>query len=353
MVLFDRFGLVVTHARRETKDQLVQSPLPAITGYTSQWVNAGILAGHSTEIELEAHFIQKANVAWTSMFLADYSNSYIKDWPLICSNSQAWRYLCTGVPAYGLYSRWLVKSHAQLQQHRGGDAYANRDEFEVNDEGFLVWVGKGNHYWEGKEKNLWGTTSQPINGKVYQWGHPFYEETAQKLPNRTLLGETNPVNFGWINNVRLGNLSLHAQLHTSIGGDANNRNHQQMTNTATATAPRMDQFGKPEGLKKPIQYFRSANDGDNSYSVEDASYLKMRTLSAHYAMNQDQLNRLGLGRAGLRDVTIGLIMRNVFTLTNYDGFDPEQAVNLNTRENTDGGSYPPTRSLTVEITVTF
>jgi hypothetical protein len=153
--------------------------------------------------------------------------------------------------------------------------------------------------------------------------------------------------------VRLGNVQLHAQLHTSIGGDANNRNHQLMGQTAIATAPRMDQFGKPDGLKKPIQYFRAANDSDKSYSVEDASYLKLRTVSAHYNMPESQLGRFGLSRAGVKELQVGLIVRNVFTITNYDGFDPEAAVNLNTRENTDGGGYPPTRSLTAEFTITF
>jgi hypothetical protein len=368
-VLFERFGLTLTHARQETTDQLVQSPLPAITGYTTQWINAGTVSGHSTEVTLEAQLVQGANVGWTSMFVADYSNSKIKDWPITCQ-TQAWRYLCTGVPAYGLYSRWLVKDHAGLNQHRGGDATAYLDEFEVNDEGFLVWVGKGKHYWDGAgpdgvlgtADDLWGTQSdligqdcatKPLGCKRYLWGHPFYEETNQKLPDRTLLGETNPINFGWINNVRLGNVQLHAQLHTSIGGDANNRNHQLMTNTATATAPRMDQFGKPIALKKPIQYFRSANDGDNSYSVEDASYMKLRTVSAHYMMPQTQLDRLGLARVGVKELQIGFIVRNVFTLTNYDGFDPEASTNLNTRENTDGGGYPPTRNFTAVFTITF
>jgi TonB-linked SusC/RagA family outer membrane protein len=352
-VLFENFGLVVTHARQRTVDQLVQSPLPAITGYTTQWVNSGTVSGHSTEVTLEMQLVQAQKIGWTTMIVADYSNSRIEEWPLPCSNAQAWRYLCTGVPAYGLYSRWLVKSHAQLNQHRGGDALGNLDEFEVNDEGFLVWVGKGNHYWEGQSKSLWGTQSQPIGGKVYQWGHPFYEETNQKLPNRTLLGETNPINFGWINNVRVGAFTVYTQVQTSIGGDANNRNHQLMANTATATAPRMDQFGKPTGLKKPIQYFRSALDGDNSYSVEDASYIKLRTVSAAYQMPESQLGRLGFSRAGIKSLQLGAIVRNVFTLSNYDGFDPEQAVNLNTRENTDGGTYPPTRSLTMQLTVTF
>ena len=40
------------------------------------------------------------------------------------------------------------------------------DFFEVNDEGWVVWVGKGNHFTEGIEKKLWGTTTK-IGGIVY------------------------------------------------------------------------------------------------------------------------------------------------------------------------------------------
>lgn len=352
LVLFNRFGFVVTHARRETSDLLNPVPLPAFTGYSSQWVNAGTISGHSTEFEFEAHLIQRPNVSWSSLVVADYSNARITEWNIPCY-AQAWRWNCVDIPVYGLYSRWLVKSHAGLNQHDSGSLLPRKDEFEVNDEGFLVWVGKGNRYWEGIEKSLWGT-STVINGKTYKWGHPFFELTEQGLPHRTLLGEGTPANFGWINNVRVGALSFHAALHAAIGGQANNRRHQLIGRTPEpGTAPHMDQAGKPDGLKKPIDYYRSAQDGDNSYATEDASYLKLRTLSVSYRMDQSRIARFGLGRAGIRDLTLGLTARNVFTLTNYEGFDPEGALNLNDRTNSDTSGYPPTRTLTAEITITF
>jgi hypothetical protein len=70
-------------------------------------------------------------------------------------------------------------------------------------------------------------------------------------------------------------------------------------------------------------------------------------------MDAERLQRFGLGRLGLEDLTIGAIVRNVFILTNYEGWDPEFALNLNNRTNNDTGGYPPTRALTIEVAVTF
>jgi TonB-linked SusC/RagA family outer membrane protein len=358
MVLMNRWGIVLTHAWQKTTDQLVEAPQPNFTGYSTQWVNAGTIGGHTTELEVEAQLINTRDFGWTSMVVADYSYAKILDWPIPCT-TPAWRFNCTGEPVYGVYSFWLIKDREGLGRHRGGDATYAANQFEVNDEGFLVWVGEGNHYWEGIEKNLWGTFSAPIGNnqllgaRTYQWGHPIQEEDVNGNRLRQQLGNGNPANFGWTNNVRVGAIQLHAQLQASYGGDANNRNHQQMTNLNSATAPKMDQAGKPDGLKKPIAYFRSANDGDASYYIEDASYLKLRTLSATYTMGESGVQRFGLNNLGIQNMTLGLIARNIFTVTNYDGFDPEQALNLGTRSNSDGGGYPPTRNLTAEVTVTF
>jgi TonB-linked SusC/RagA family outer membrane protein len=351
LILNDRIGIVLTHARQKTTNLLNPGPLPAITGYASQWQNTGTIEGHSTEFELEAQFIRSTNFSWTGMFVMDYSNSRITEWNIQCY-SLSWLWQCKDAPVYGLYSRWLVKNHSSLNQHDGGALVPYGNQFQVNDEGFLVWVGEGNNYWEGWDKNLWGT-STVINGWTYKWGHPFYELTPQGTAHRTLLGEGTPINLGFVNNIQIGALSLHSQLSGSIGGDAYNRRHQFLGRNDPATAPRLDQSGKPAQLKKPLDYYRSAEGGDSSYDTEDASYLKLRTVSASYRLSRERLQSLGLGRLGLEDMTIGGILRNVFILTNYEGWDPEFALNLNTRTNNDPGGYPPTRSLTVEIAVTF
>jgi len=87
--------------------------------------------------------------------------------------------------------------------------------------------------------------------------------------------------------------------------------------------------------------------------VHDASFIKLSTLSANYNLTRSTIERLGVARLGMQSLSLGLIARNVLTLSNYSSWDPEAAVNLGTRVNSDGGGYPPTRSLTAEISVTF
>jgi TonB-linked SusC/RagA family outer membrane protein len=354
-ILFEKFGLTLTHAWQTTIDQIVPAPLP---GYSTQIVNAGSVAGHTTEFSLEANLIQTPNLAWNSLIVADYSSSKITDWPLPCDASRTWRFDCTGEPVYGIYGFRLLTSHKQLSDHFGGSAVPYADQFQVNDEGYLVWVGDKN-YTDGLvngvvQPGTWGTTSPDIGGRTYLWGIPFFEQDETGANKRPSLGTGNPLNLGMTNNVRWGNFNFHAQLHTSIGGVANNRAFQDMINTSQ-NFPGMDQSGKPDGLKKPIRYYQDAvGSGGSTYITEKADYIKLRTLSVNYRLNQSHFERLGLDNLGISSFQLGLTGRNIFTITSYSGFDPEQALNLNDRQNSAGtGNYPSTRTWTAEATLTF
>jgi hypothetical protein len=293
------------------------------------------------------------------MIVADYSNGRIKDWPLPCDASRTWRFDCTGEPIYGIYGFRLLTSHADLERHRGGGARSHASQFQVNDEGYLVWVG--DHDYTGGLVNgqltpgTWGTTSGLIGGRTYGWGLPIFEEDETGQTLRPSLGEAAAVNLGWLNSVRVGQLHLHAHFHASLGGVANNRAFQDLITSASRNAPMLDQAGKPDGLKKPIGYYLAAvGSGGSTYITEKADYLKLRTASVTYSLSRSAIQRLGLGRVGVESLTAGLVGRNVFTITPYSGFDPEQALNLNNRLNAVGtGTYPSTRTLTAEISVTF
>jgi hypothetical protein len=184
---------------------------------------------------------------------------------------------------------------------------------------------------------------------------PFFEQDADGNTLRPSLGKGNAVNLGWINNLRWNQFGFHAQLHASVGGVANNRAFQDMITNSVRNFPDMDQAGKPDELKKPIGYYVGAvGSGGSTYITEKADYLKLRTLSVNYRMNQQQLDRLGFGRMGMTGLQLGLIGRNIFTITNYSGFDPEQALDLNSRLNAVGtGNYPSTRTYTAEVSVVF
>jgi hypothetical protein len=77
-------------------------------------------------------------------------------------------------------------------------------------------------------------------------------------------------------------------------------------------------------------------------------------VSLNYRLTPSQLARFGLSNVGITSLTLGLIGRDLYTWTNYRGWDPEQGVSLAGGSQTGaGGTYPPTSSYTLEFGLTF
>jgi TonB-linked SusC/RagA family outer membrane protein len=352
LILFNRVSLELTQAWQETTDQLVLSSVPTITGFGGQWANGGTVSGNTTELTVQAQLLRSPTLSWQTTFVADRSRGKIEDWPFACQNP-IWRYFCDGVGIYDIYGGRFIRSLDELATHHAGAALPQANEFQVNDEGYVVWVGEGNDYREGISKGLWGTQTV-IGGRAYLWGIPFMDAGENGSNRRQKIGDGSFINLGWGNNLSYRGFNFHAQFHAAVGGDAINRSHQEMALENAYHG--MDQFGKPEGLKKPIAYYTTSGleggTGNDAW-MEDGSYLKLRTVSVNYRLNPQQLAGIGLGSLGVQSLSFGLIGRNIFTVTDYTGFDPEQALDFGSRTNQDRFSYPNTRNYTAEVQVTF
>lgn len=352
MILFNRVGVELVHARQTTTDQIVNLRVPAITGYSQQWVNAGEMKGHTTELVLEAALVNRPNLSWSSTVVADRSRSRITAWEGPC-HVQFLSRLCPGTNLQEIYGIHLYQSLSELPAEL--QPFAN--QFQVNDDGYVVWVGEGNSYRDGKSRNLWGTSTS-LGGRNLEWGHAIPMLDATGSPEFVKLGSGEPdLNIGWLNTVRWGNLTLHAQLHASLGHELYNSTH--FFNGILDADPKMDQAGKPDELKKPMSYYRGTQGVNvawqyTSWGVEDASYLKLRTVQATYRFDDAMMQRVGLDRFGISNLTFGLTARNLFTITPYTGFDPEAGlVSENRITPQDWYAYPQMRNLTASVELGF
>lgn len=79
------------------------------------------------------------------------------------------------------------------------------------------------------------------------------------------------------------------------------------------------------------------NAYSSDYNVTDASFIRLKTISISYLLPQEWLNRVKLQQA-----KVFLQGQNLFTLTKYDGLDPETGVSL-----------PPLRMITTGIQLKF
>jgi hypothetical protein len=254
-------------------------------------------------------------------------------------------YSCTGEHRGDFWAFAFLKSAAELPAYLTDRAA----EFQVNDEGYLVWVGPGNTYQDGIAKQLWGTSLQ-AGGRTFNWGEPIQLMEANGLAAFRKFGSSLPdLNFGFTPDLRWKNLSIYAELRGQLGGVIYNEAKQTLYDQLRHKD--VDQTGKPDGLKKSIEYYRRGLDvGDfNERFFESGTYLKVGALSARYRFDRAQLSRL-LRAAAPQTLTLGVTGRNIATFTGYSGFDPEAGRALSRVETL---GYPQLRTLTLTFDITF
>ena len=356
MTLFDKVALEVVHARSETEDQILDVPLPAFAGFTSQWQNAGTLEAKTWEASLEATPVQTSEFSWRTSVTGSRTTQKITDFN---RPPYRWgpenRFYNREGEVFGTFygTRWATSCD-------GLPEGTSCSQFEVNDDGYLVWVGEGNSYRDGLANDLWGTAGT-VNGNDYSWGMPVraVEDTDGDGEQEEFLsiGNTQPeFTVSWSNSINWNNFSVYGLFDATVGNDVYNLTRQWGYRERRHGF--LDQTGKPEGLKKPIGYYATLYDTNSSNSefVEDGSYLKLRELSITYSFPGSFLQSAFGGN--VERLSLNLIGRNVFTWTDYTGFDPEvgqgggqagsSAVNR-----FDDFNYPNYRTLTAGVEVVF
>jgi TonB-linked SusC/RagA family outer membrane protein len=348
MIVKDRYSLQLSYARNKVIDQLVEIPLAGFYGYTSQWQNAGTVIGNTVEATLEARLVSRPTFQWRLGVVADRSRNRITEFNRSCFSTQTIAYRCAGETLGAMYGfKFLDGSDAVP-----ADVGARANEFATNSEGLLVWVGPGNTPADGETKALWGTTST-IGSSVYGWGMPIVKKDATGNSAVVNIGDGNPdFHFGISNNVTWRDLSLFALVDAQVGGNVYNQTNQRMYQYGRSAD--VDQSGKPQAEKKPVEYYVSlyaAND-PTSYFVEDGGFVKLREMSARYRLPSRLLGPLN--RAGARGLSLGLVGRNLLTFTNYSGYDPEvSSSNRPTIIKLDSFGYPRYRTFTGSVQIEF
>ena len=346
----DRFSLQLSRAKTRSEDQLIQIPLPAFFGFSSQWQNAGTVEGNTIEGTLEAQVIQSSNLQWRVGLVADRSRHKISEFNRPCFQTQTIAFRCAGVSLGEMYGFRFIRSAGELP----ADAAARANEFDVNDEGLLVWVGldasgQPKRYTQGETPTGgWGSTAT-IGTTSYGWGMPIKLRDSTGSDAVVRIGDGTPdFHWGVSNNVSWKSWDLYALVDANVGGNAYNQTNQRMYQWARSAD--VDQAGKPQELKKPIEYYvalYSAND-PTDYFVEDASFVKLREVSVRYRFSGRPLS--WFSRFGATGASISLIGRNLMTFTNYKGYDPEVGGTL---VRLDSFDYPRYRTFTGSIEFIF
>ena len=343
VIAYDRFSLQLNYADTKTVDNLLLVPLPAAFGSRSQWQNAGTVEGHTLEATIEAVVVDRGDTRWTMGLVADRSRHRVTqfDRPCYREGTGSIFSFCEGVRLGTMSGQRFLSDVGDLPA-----AAAASGEFEVNDDGLVVWVGPGGSHTDAE----WGSTGT-VDGRDYDWGMPILLRDDAGTAQIVSIGDGNPdYRLGFSNSVRWRFLSAYALIDVQRGGDVYNRTKQRMYQGPFFRHGDIDQAGRPDDLKKTTDYYETLYNGNtvNNWFVEDGSYVKLRELSLRVEAPDEWLSRLG--RLGAEGVALSLIGRNLFTWSDYSGYDPEVGSPL---RRVDDFAYPQFRTLTAALEVAF
>lgn len=328
MVLFGAAAMSISYATTTNYDQILTVPLPQMTGYRSQIQNAGTLRSNTWEYSVDVPILRGPDLSWNVRLNLDRSIARI-----VKLNREPWHdgffYYREGEVMGALNGVKWATSCDDLP------AGVPCDQFRVNDDGLVVWTG-GAEYTEGMSGSLWGTDSSGQTGSdIFEWGMPIHAwgecETRRAYDpgctNLLELGNTTPdFNFGFMSSFRWRGLSVYALLDGQYGGLIQNATRQRAYRSHRS--PDQDQAGKPDEMKKPVAYYQAlyARGVTSSWFSERGDHIKLREVSVRYRVRPEWLDSFFGGR--VTDADINLIGRNLLTITNYLGYDPEVGTGL-------------------------
>ena len=194
-----------------------------------------------------------------------------------------------------------------------------------------------------------------------QPGFPKYKDLNEdgviNSNDQTFIGRGQPLHVGgFTNNFEYKNWDLNVFFQWSYGADIINAN-LLMFETSFSRRRDLNQFASYADrwtFDNPTSDIPRVNNSSSNllYSsriIEDGSYLRLKTVSLGYNIPAKAIKKIGLTKARLN-----ITAQNLFTLSNYSGYDPEVSIRDKAlTPNLDFSAYPRAASLNFGINLSF
>lgn len=298
----DRLTINADVYNKITDNLLLEAPIVNIAGYEKAWQNIGKMRNSGVELSLNALLVNKKRFQWS------VNANFSKNMTEILELGQ------NGAPIY-LGVTCLSGQNAIILQEGGsvGDIYG----YET-----IGVYGLNDFEADGKtpKKGVAVETGAERPGSMkFKDVHVDGKITAE---DRKVIGNTLPDFFGAFGtDLTWGDFNLHMQFNYSYGADIYNANYNILakfnSNSYNQMAFYEDRW-TTENLTS-TQYENMTNDQVCSAFVEDASYLRLKTLRLTWNLPSRWFGK----KSYIGSIRTYVSADNLFVLTNYSGYDPE------------------------------
>ena len=378
--LQNRFNLTIDLYQKISRDMLMSMTLPSYMGTQGNGSSAlaapkgnfGSIRNRGLEITLDTHPVDRDFFSWDSNFQISFNKNKLLaldgsanaqlvgygQWSDIVSVTEI------GESLYNFYGYKVVGVYKDLDDIMNSPTPEKFPEDGVFDRNTTVWPG--DLKFEDVNKD----------GKINEL-------------DRTNIGSPLPkFTFGWTNTFRFGNFDLSVFINGSYGNKVLNYNllgqgwnglvhmnsvyynqHISISDRARLEIIDPEKEYKPgeswqwdvtnvrvsnSNTKTPRPTITDPNDNDrlSDRYVEDGSYIRLKNITLGYTLPKSVLEKMHF-----ENIRVYMNIQNLYTLTKYQGFDPE--VGASTQDSTgltfgvDNGRYPSPMTCSFGVNITF
>ncbi|RWW99620.1 SusC/RagA family TonB-linked outer membrane protein [Flavobacterium cerinum] len=298
--------------RKTSKDLLLDVPIPRTSGFDTALMNAGSIENKGLEFQLSTINFDGEDFKWSTDLNISFNRNEV--------TSLVGEKITTGNIA-GRGDAVLIQEGKPLGQFFG-------------------------YQWGGVDSDT---------GNVYYIAKDGSRTFKPKEEDKRNIGNANPdFIYGVTNNFSYKNFSLNLFFQGSQGNDMFNATRidtESMIdakNQSTAVLNRWQAKGDVTNVPRVITDGSIENSRISSHYVEDGSYVRLKAVTFAYDFSKMSLDKIGL--SALKLYVTG---ENLFTITNYSGFDPEVSSFGNSTDTglknqamgIDYGTYPQARNI--------
>ena len=317
-----KISVTADYYHKKTNDLIMDIPIGQWWGFSTQTVNAGSIENKGVELSITSRNISANNFKWTTTLNVAYNKQKATD----------------------LGGRPYIRT--QTANPDGAVPSADFTELVVGRELSEIF----GYVYQGVVQKGETYAPQPLSKP----GEPKYKDLngdgAITTADRQVLGKANPhYILGFNNDLAYKGFELNLFFQGALDYSLYNMNRLLMETYSGKNA--LDRWTPTHtDTNTPSNgYFTSKYGGYvNSRFVENASYLRLKTLTLAYT--------IPLSKIGMRSVRIYATGQDLLTFTKYSGTDPEVNTNggdANLRAGLDFNAYPAFRSYTVGLKLNF
>jgi len=309
----NRINLAAGYYIKKNSDLLIQRSIPYFYGGGTFYQNIGEMKNSGLELSLELVPFNSKHFYWSTRAGYSTNHQYITKLndsvPISLNNTDI------------LYPDFYAKENEELGSITG-------------------------YNYQGKWADL--SDIEKASKKYVQKFGIAYLKVDSLYPNKltendkTIIGNSIPdFTVNWLNVFEFRNFSCEMLWYGAIGVDKYNATKASTYITGTNADVRDFVLKKLKCITNSIFY-------ESSYFVEDASFLRLKTLSFTYNQTRKIASQISIAYT--------LSFENLVTLTRYSGYDPEATIytNNNFTDNAmDRGSYPSPQGVYFSINLTF